>query len=92
MKDYTDAAYEAAMQILHGEHGFFNKNQRLPFTAAQVAQIIDKATLLPQKHAALLLAQGVCDAYEKWDGSADRANLADAMDELVEALSHIKSK
>lgn len=59
---YTEAAYEAAMQILYGEQGFFNKDQRLPFTAAQVAGIIDKATLLPQKTAALLLAQAVVDA------------------------------
>lgn len=50
------------------------------------AATIDRELLLPQKHAALLLAQGVVDAEFR-----DTLTLIGAIDELREALNQIKT-
>jgi hypothetical protein len=59
-------------------------------TCFATAAIIDDELQLPQRNAALLLAQGVSDAYENWDGSVDRGGLDDSIENLREALTRIK--
>lgn len=52
------------------------------------ALTIDKELLLPEKHAALLLAQAVVDELDRWTTSTD--GIVSAINDLREALSRIK--
>lgn len=62
-------------------------------TTESLAEMIDKELLLPEKHAALLLAQGVVDSEAKWNGSfgPERDSMIETIDQLRGALSCIKS-
>jgi hypothetical protein len=54
------------------------------------AATIDRELLLPEKHAALLLAQGVIDARDSHDPNW-YANTEQAIDQLRDALAKIKT-
>lgn len=90
MKDYTDAAYDAAMQLLHGKESPFRRDWPLPSTAVQLAKIIDRAAKLPEKHAALLLAQNFIDEWDRYRAGLSNTSQPESLLLLRTALSKLR--
>jgi hypothetical protein len=80
---------ETAMQAATAIDNFLDVEvMRVPGMREKLAITIDIHTQLPEKHAALLLAQGVVDNYDRGNAD-DAAARADGFDLLREALTRI---